>query len=140
MSMSLRFAALFSALLLFAPMPALADATTGVASDPPIRKLNGILVDAKGRGLYTYDDDKRPGFSDCSAQCRLLWPPIFADDDAQPKGPFTIALRDDGRKQWALKGKPLYRWASDKRRGDAGGDGVNGKWRLVRTSKPAATP
>jgi hypothetical protein len=32
----------------------------------------------------------------------------------------------------------LYRWASDKKHGDAGGDGVSGVWRLVKVAaKPA---
>lgn len=100
--------------------------------DPPIRKLNGNLVDAKGRALYTWDGDTRPGRSDCDGQCRLLWPPIMADADARPKGPFDLALRSDGSRQWALKGKPLYRWKSDRKFGDAGGDGVNDTWHLVK--------
>ena len=116
-------------------------ATTAPSNDPPIRKLNGILVDPKGRGLYTFDNDKTPGKSDCNNQCRFLWPPLKAEEGAVPKGPFTLALRSDGSKQWALRGKPLYRWASDKKFGDAGGDGVSDVWRLVRVAqpKPAAT-
>lgn len=106
---------------------------------PPIRQRNGILVDVKGRGLYTYDGDTDPGKSNCDAQCRLLWPPIFADAGAQPRGPFTLVQRKDGRQQWAYKGKPLYRWISDKKRGDAGGDGVSGVWHLVRVPKPVPT-
>ncbi|OGT55763.1 MAG: hypothetical protein A3E01_17565 [Gammaproteobacteria bacterium RIFCSPHIGHO2_12_FULL_63_22] len=118
------------------------DATaTAPSSDPPIRKLNGMLVDIKGRGLYTYDKDKTPGKSDCDNQCRFLWPPLKADPGAVPKGPFTLAVRSDGSKQWALRGKPLYRWASDKKYGDGGGDGVSDVWRLVRVAppKPAAS-
>ena len=79
-------------------------------TDPPIRKLNGHLVDTKGRGLYMWDGDVKGDSSQCNAQCRLLWPPLFADDAAVPKGPFTIVKRDDGRYQWALNGRPLYRW------------------------------
>ena len=118
-----------------------ATAAPAPSNDPPIRKLNGILVDIKGRGLYTFDNDKTPGKSDCNNQCRLLWPPLKAEPGAVPKGPFTLALRSDGSKQWALRGKPLYRWASDKKYGDAGGDGVSDVWRLVRVAppKPAVT-
>ena len=107
---------------------------------PPIRKFNGMLVDMKGRGLYTWDGDVVAGRSSCNNQCRLLWPPIFADEGAQPRDPFDLVKRDDGRQQWALRGRPLYRWASDKKFGDAGGDGVSDTWHLVRFStKPAAT-
>lgn len=121
----------FSVLLLCLPLAAPALEPSG-ADAPPIKKLDGHLVDAKGRGLYTWDGDKTPGRSSCNNQCRLLWPPIAAASDAKPKGPFDLVLRDDGSRQWALRGKPLYRWKSDKNFGDAGGDGVSGVWHLVR--------
>ncbi|MCX7041806.1 MAG: ATP-binding protein [Gammaproteobacteria bacterium] len=133
---------LAGALLCVATASAAQDAAAKAPSgDPPIRKLDGILVDTKGRGLYTYVNDKTLGKSDCNNQCRLLWPPLKAEPGAVPKGPFTLAVRDDGSKQWALRGKPLYRWASDKNYGDAGGDGVSEAWRLVRVAppKPAAS-
>lgn len=134
---------LLAGVLLCAAASAVAqDATaTAPSGDPPIRKLNGALVDIKGRGLYTYDKDKTPGKSVCDNQCRFLWPPLKAEPGAVPKGPFTLAVRSDGSKQWALRGKPLYRWASDKKYGDAGGDGVSDVWRLVRVAapKPAAS-
>ena len=106
--------------------------------DPPIRKLDGHLVDAKVRGLYIWDGDVKGNSSQCNAQCRLLWPPLFADDNAVPKGPFTLVKRDDGRYQWALNGRPLYRWTSDKKWGDAGGDGVADTWHLVKVAPPKA--
>ena len=120
-----------------APTPATESVATATApkpatSDfPPIRQRNGILVDIKGRGLYTFGGDD-PGKSNCSGQCILLWPPIVVEGNAKPKGEFTIVNRDDGKRQWAWKGRPLYRWVSDKKRGDAGGDGVNGIWHLAR--------
>lgn len=108
-------------------------AATPNKEDPPFRQRGDILVETKGRGVYTYDGDKVANQSDCFAQCRLLWPPVYAEDEAKPKGSFTIFVRkDDGRRQWAFKGKPLYRWVSDVKRGDAGGDGVAGVWRLVK--------
>lgn len=125
----MRFEVLGAVLLCIAASSALA------ATEPPIRKLDGVLVDDKGRGLYTYVGDDEPGVSKCNGQCRLLWPPLIADADAQPKGPFTLAARSDGTRQWALRGKPLYRWASDKKFGDHGGHGVSDNWRLVTLGK-----
>lgn len=137
----MRFARLLSAIFLLALLatsPAQANPNAAVAGDgaPPIRKLDGHLVDLKGRGLYTWDGDKQGSSSQCNAQCRILWPPLFAADNAAPKGPFTLVKRDDGRYQWALNGRPLYRWASDKKWGDAGGDGVGDTWHLVKVAAP----
>lgn len=131
---------LLSIVLLCAPFAAQAadPGPTPEPSAPPIRKHEGVLVDLKGRGLYTWDGDKTPGVSSCNGQCRLLWPPIMAEPGARPKDPFTLAKRSDGSLQWALRGRPLYRWVSDKKFGDAGGDGVSDTWRLVRVGKPAA--
>jgi predicted lipoprotein with Yx(FWY)xxD motif len=36
-----------------------------------------------------------------------------------------VITRDDGGKQWAYKGKPLYFGKDDKKAGDAEGDGRN---------------
>lgn len=128
----------FAVLLLGLLAAPAAPAAEPLPSDPPIRQRSGILVDLKGRGLYTFDKDTVPGKSQCNNQCRLLWPPLVADDQAVPKGPFTVITRDDGSRQWAFKDKPLYRWASDKTRGDAGGERVTG-WKLVKVLPPAAT-
>ena len=126
-------------LALAAGTGALANPTAPAAPGaPPIRKLDGHLVDLKGRGLYFWDGDVKGDSSQCNSQCRLLWPPLFADDNAVPKGPFNLVKRDDGRYQWALNGRPLYRWTSDKKWGDAGGDGVADMWHLVKVAPPKA--
>jgi predicted lipoprotein with Yx(FWY)xxD motif len=135
----MRFARLILASILLAfAVTAVAQTDSAAApasGGPPIRKLNGHLVDLKGRGLYTWDGDDSGSTSQCNSQCRLLWPPLYADDNAVPKGPFTLVKRDDGRYQWALRGRPLYRWTSDKKWGDAGGDGVADTWHLVKVTE-----
>ncbi len=102
-----------------------------LASPVPIWQRAGILVEQGGRALYTYTPDT-PGQSNCDTNCEALWPPHYADADAKPHGPFTIARSFDGRPMWAWQGKPLYRWISDRKRGAAGGNGVAGVWFLVR--------
>jgi predicted lipoprotein with Yx(FWY)xxD motif len=47
-------------------------------------------------------------------------------------GAWTVITRDDGSKQWAYKGKPLYAWAKDTRPGDTTGGGVNNVWRIAK--------
>jgi predicted lipoprotein with Yx(FWY)xxD motif len=129
MSHALKFPTLASfagLLLLVAPLPA-AD-----LGEPPLKRRNAIMVDVQGRGVYTYDLDKDPQRSSCDDMCRILWPPIVAAPDARASGRFSLVDRNDGRRQWAWDGKPLYRWISDRRRGEANGDGVAGVWTLVR--------
>ena len=101
------------------------------ASPVPIWQRRGILVEQGGRALYTYTEDL-PGQSRCDRRCERLWPPLYATADAKPHGPFTIARSNDGRPMWAWQGKPLYRWLSDRKRGDAGGDGAADVWFLVQ--------
>jgi len=108
------------------------DVVAADNGEAPLRRRNAVMVDIQGRGIYTYDLDTDPDRSVCDEMCRILWPPIIASDDAKPSGRFTLADRADGRKQWAWDGKPLYRWISDRRKGEANGDGVAGVWRLVR--------
>jgi predicted lipoprotein with Yx(FWY)xxD motif len=57
---------------------------------------------------------------------------MMASAGAAPGGDFTIITRDDGGKQWAYQGKPLYRWARDAKPGDTTGDGVIAAWWVAR--------
>ena len=47
-------------------------------------------------------------------------------------GDWTVVVRDDGTRQWAFRGKPVYYWAKDTKPGDRTGDGFNNVWRLAR--------
>jgi predicted lipoprotein with Yx(FWY)xxD motif len=82
-------------------------------------------VDAKGMTLYTFDKDAA-GKSNCNDKCSAAWPPLMAATNSQAAGDWTIVARDDGSKQWAYEGKPLYAWIKDKKAGDATGDGIEG--------------
>ena len=53
-------------------------------------------------------------------------------DTAKPMGAYTIITREDGTKQWAYKGAPLYYWSKDTKTGDKTGDGFNGVWKVAR--------
>jgi predicted lipoprotein with Yx(FWY)xxD motif len=81
------------------------------------------LVDAKGMTLYTFDKDTT-GKSACNGPCAQNWPPLMATTASGPAN-WTVVTRDDGAKQWAFMGKPLYTWVKDSKPGDTTGDGVN---------------
>jgi predicted lipoprotein with Yx(FWY)xxD motif len=40
--------------------------------------------------------------------------------------------RDDGTKQYAWKGKPLYYWKNDRKAGDTGGHGFRDVWSVAQ--------
>jgi predicted lipoprotein with Yx(FWY)xxD motif len=84
-----------------------------------------VLVGPTGMTLYTFANDKEPGKSACNGPCAENWPPFKPEATAAaPKAPLSIITRDDGSKEYAYKGKPLYYWENDKKAGDATGHGA----------------
>ena len=109
-----------------------ACATLGGAP-APARTADGVLVNGAGMTLYTFDKDAAgSGKSVCNGPCAAIWPPLAATADAKDGGDWTVVTRDDGSRQWAYKGKPLYAWVKDQKPGDRTGDGVNNVWRVAR--------
>ena len=99
---------------------------------PPVTSSNGVLAGSNGMTLYTFDKDAAgSGKSVCNGPCATNWPPLAAAADAQAEGDYSIVTRDDGSRQWAHKGKPLYFWIKDQKPGDKTGDGVNKLWRVA---------
>jgi predicted lipoprotein with Yx(FWY)xxD motif len=102
------------------------------AADPvPLKKSDGVLVDAKGMTVYTFDKDTaNSGKSACTRHCAENWPPVQAGA-AQPAAPYSIVTREDGSKQLAYNGKPLYTFVKDKKPGDKTGDKAMNAWHAV---------
>jgi len=98
-------------------------------------KLNtetGQLTTRTGMSLYKFDKDvEGSGKSACNGPCAVNWPPLTATAADTPGRIFTIITREDGTKQWASYGKPLYLFAKDEKPGDKNGDGVNKVWHIV---------
>jgi predicted lipoprotein with Yx(FWY)xxD motif len=99
-----------------------------------------VLVDADGKALYVWDNDKTPGKSSCTGACEQAWPPYYvtgtptygAGVDASL---FSTIKSEDGDTQLAVNGKPLYLWASDKKAGDATGQGIGGFYVVAADGK-----
>lgn len=89
------------------------------------------LVDKGHMTLYTFDKDAE-GKSNCNGQCATNWPPLAASDMAKASGKWSVVTRDDGSKQWAYAGKPLYTFKKDTKSGDVTGDGVGGAWHIAK--------
>jgi predicted lipoprotein with Yx(FWY)xxD motif len=99
----------------------------------PARLADGVYVGSNGMTLYTFDRDTMgAGKSVCNGPCAALWPPLMASSGDSPSGDWTIVTRDDGSRQWAFRGKPVYYWSKDTKPGDRTGDGYVNAWRLAR--------
>ena len=100
----------------------------------PVKVADGVLVGPNSMTLYTFDKDLvGSGKSTCNGPCAINWPPLMATASDTASGDYTVITRDDGAKQWAVKGKPVYYWIKDTKPGDKTGDGVNKVW---QTAKP----
>ena len=108
-------------------------ASIGAAADAPAKAAaDGTLTNAAGMTLYTFDKDAG-GKSACNGPCAANWPPLMATGDAAAMGDWTVVTRDDGSKQWAYKGRPLYTWAKDAKPGDKTGDGfASNAWHTAK--------
>jgi len=92
----------------------------------------GTLVNSAGMTLYTFDKDiAGSGKSTCNGPCAGNWPPLMAAAADNASGDWSTVTRDDGSKQLAYKGKPIYRWIKDQKPGDKTGDGVNKVWHVA---------
>jgi predicted lipoprotein with Yx(FWY)xxD motif len=121
-----RTCGVLALLLAFAPIGAM-------AAGAPAKISDGMLTNDAGMTLYIFDRDAAgSGKSACNGPCAAAWPPLMAAADAQPSGDWSIVTRDDGGKQWAYKGKPVYLWAKDQKPGDKTGDGFNNVWHVAK--------
>jgi predicted lipoprotein with Yx(FWY)xxD motif len=101
------------------------------AMNAPAKFSDGVLTNSAGMTLYTFDKDTG-GKSVCNGPCAKNWPPLMAAADDKPGDDWSIIARDDGSKQWAYKGKPVYQWSKDQKPGDKTGDGFINAWHVVK--------
>jgi len=103
-----RLINLLAAAAMVAGSPALAQTTMG-----GVKVTADGFNDANGMPLYTFARDTTPGKSACNGPCTTAWPPLAATAADKDSGDWTVITRDDGSKQWAYKGQPLYTYAKD---------------------------
>lgn len=97
---------------------------------PKIR--DGVLVSDTGMTLYVFDKDMAgSGKSNCNGPCQALWPALAAPATL-PAGKYSVVMRDDGSKQLAYEGKPLYLYEADKHAGERNGDNFKSVWHVVK--------
>jgi predicted lipoprotein with Yx(FWY)xxD motif len=96
-----------------------------------VMKKDGILVNAAGMTVYTFDKDAAAsGKSACNGPCADNWPAVPAP--AGVAAPYSVVTRDDGAKQLAYQGKPLYLYKADLKPGERHGDNFKNLWHVVK--------
>jgi predicted lipoprotein with Yx(FWY)xxD motif len=109
-----------------------AVAFAGEAMPSSLSVRNGILTDRNGMTLYIADSDRVVNVSSCYDNCGHNWPAFNAAENERDAGDWKIITRDDGTRQWAYKGKPVYHFLLDRTPGDGKGDGIGNVWHMVR--------
>ena len=128
------------------PPPATAAATGGAEPSEAAEayeveladndKVGKYLVGEDGKSLYLFTPDT-DSKSNCTGDCAASWPPYTLEDGETVTGgegvtgTFTTITRDDGTKQVAYAGHPLYYYGGDAAAGDTNGQGLFSKWYLV---------
>lgn len=99
-----------------------------------VKTVDGVLVSTNNMTLYTFHGDQaNSGRSMCSGDCANNWPPLLVDVNATSYGSYSIIKRDDGKHQFAYKGKPLYFYRLDNKPGERNGDNaLDGAWHIVK--------
>ncbi len=71
--------------------------------------------------LYVHDGDQS-SVSHCTEGCASAWPPLLATVEkvGEKVGDWIVIARDDGRRQWAYKGRPVYTRFHDLQEDDQG--------------------
>ncbi len=111
---------------------------TAAHAEPAAKMVGGVLVNTSGMTLYTFEKDVAPrGKSTCNGPCATLWPPAMAAANAKPEGELSIVTRDDGAKQWAYKGKPIYPYSADKKASAVTGDNFKDVWHVIKVNCPS---
>ncbi len=125
---------MFKTLSFAAAAAVLSVGCASMSSAPaPAMLSGGALVAPNGMTLYTFDRDTAgSGKSACNGPCAALWPPLMAGANDQPSGNYTLVTRDDGAKQWAYKGKPVYFYKPDTKAGDRTGDNFRDVWHIIK--------
>jgi predicted lipoprotein with Yx(FWY)xxD motif len=122
------------------------DGKTAVVRTAANRALGKtVLVDHRGRTLYSLSAEVHGRFICTTGACLSLWTPLVVAHGKTPAGAprLSVIRRPDGRTQVTYRGLPLYTFAEDTRPGDAKGNGFKdvGVWLAASpTASKAASP
>jgi predicted lipoprotein with Yx(FWY)xxD motif len=107
-------------------------AEAAVVTSATKAKVGSVIVDAQGRTLYRFTAEAE-GLPVCTGACVGTWLPALAGTaSGLPAHVATVRRPDGGGLQLTYDGHPLYRYAGDRSKADAKGEGVGGQWYAVK--------
>ena len=111
------------------------SASTSATVSLKTTSLGAILVDAQGKTLYMWENDKN-GKPSCYDACAAKWPALTvtgtpAAGTGVDASKLTTVARTDGTMQVKYGEYPLYYFASDTAAGDTKGQGIGNVWFVV---------
>ncbi len=125
------------------PTPPKASESTAAGERSPKRvakvvvsEHRRILSSLAGRTLYSLSVETHGKFICTMASgCTAIWHPLTIPAGASPKGPVQLGTvqRPEGTLQVTYRGRPLYTFGGDKKKGQRGGEGIKdvGRWHAV---------
>jgi predicted lipoprotein with Yx(FWY)xxD motif len=128
----------------------LVPTAAGVARAAPAKRVvkleesgsgGTVLANLKGRTLYSLSVEKHGKFI-CTAGCLSVWHPLVVPQGVKPTGPVKLGTvkRPDGRIQVSYRGRPLYSFAEDVKKGETNGEGFKdvGTWHAAMQAASSA--
>jgi predicted lipoprotein with Yx(FWY)xxD motif len=101
-----------------------------------------ILVNSRGRSLYSLSVERHGKFICTNMSCLALWHPLTVPKGTKPTGVAKLGTvkRPGGKLQVTYRGAPLYTFVQDTKKGDVKGNGFKdvGVWKVVALSKSAS--
>lgn len=138
----LALAGAFAVMSIAATSPSL---TIDAASNQ--RLGESVLVSSQGRTLYALSPETARHLLCTSSSCLKFWPPLTVASRETNlkagmgvKGRLGILRRSNGVLQVTYAGMPLYRFAGDRAKGEANGEGLHsfgGTWHVLAISHAA---
>jgi predicted lipoprotein with Yx(FWY)xxD motif len=116
--------------------PATAESAAALVMTAHNKKLHHrILVNRRGHTLYALSAEKRGRFICTDRSCLSFWTPLEIAPGKRPTGVRSLGVvkRPGGQTQVTYRGRPLYTFNDDHRRGAIGGEGFRdvGVWHAV---------
>jgi predicted lipoprotein with Yx(FWY)xxD motif len=115
--------------------------TKRVAKLQQLADGGSVLANLRGRTLYSLSVEKHGRFI-CVAKCLSAWHPLVVPRKVKPKGPVKLGTvkRPSGQIQVTFRGRPLYVFAGDAKKGETNGEGIKdvGTWHAARRRAPSA--